>query len=193
MKLTTSRMLFSYWDTLRGNRPAPERGDIDPGQIRHVLANTFILELGPNQVASVRLAGTRLCALFGRELKGESFVSLWLEPARPEIQRCVGIVTDESAGVVAGVVGVSLDNCTVVLEMILLPLRRHGRADSRILGALAPAALPSWAGVQPLARLDLASVRVISPSRSEVAGLGAGDRHAETRRPFVVHKGGRVE
>jgi hypothetical protein len=191
MKHTTSRMLFSYWDTLRGDRPAPERGDIDPGQIRHVLANTFILELGPEHGATIRLAGTRLCALFGRELKGEAFGSLWREPSRSEIQRCIDIVVQESAGVVAGIVGIAQESRTVPLEMILLPLRRHGKADSRILGALAPASLPSWIGMHPVSRLDVTSVRMISPNRREIAGFGASNRGRETR-PFVVHAGGRV-
>jgi hypothetical protein len=192
MKHTTSRMLFSYWNTLRGDRPAPERGDIDPGQIRHVLANTFILELGPDHDADIRLAGTRLCALFGRELKGEAFDSLWVASSRSEIQRCIDVVVEESTGIVAGIVGIAQESRTIPLEMILLPLRRHGKADSRILGALAPAALPSWIGMHRVSRLDVISVRVISPNRREIASFGGGDRSRETARPLVVHKGGPV-
>ena len=42
MKHATTRMLFAYWDTLRGERAAPDRGEIEPGEIRHILADTFI-------------------------------------------------------------------------------------------------------------------------------------------------------
>ena len=45
MKHATSRMLFAYWDALRGERSSPERGAINPGAIRHILADTFILEI----------------------------------------------------------------------------------------------------------------------------------------------------
>ena len=47
MKHPTSRMLFSYWDGLRGARAARERGEIEPGEIRHILADTFVLEIDP--------------------------------------------------------------------------------------------------------------------------------------------------
>ncbi len=76
MKHPTSRLLHAYWNGLRGARAAPERGEIEPGEIRHVLADSLILEIdAPRQSATVRLAGTRLCALFGAELRAS--------PSRP--------------------------------------------------------------------------------------------------------------
>src|SRR3979411_214660 len=52
-------------------RRAPERGDIEPGAIRNVLGDSFIIAYDPEADHPFRLAGTRVCALFGRELKGE--------------------------------------------------------------------------------------------------------------------------
>ncbi|MEJ1934798.1 PAS domain-containing protein, partial [Nostoc sp. NIES-2111] len=72
MKHPASRTLFSYWDTLRGERTAPERSELDPGAIRNILADTFILEVDAGQTFPFRLAGTRVCALYGRDLKGVS-------------------------------------------------------------------------------------------------------------------------
>ena len=43
MKHSSNRELFEYWNKRRGRRSAPERGEIEPGAIRHVLADTFIL------------------------------------------------------------------------------------------------------------------------------------------------------
>ena len=44
MKHDTSRELFRYWDGIRRGQPAPKRSDIEPSDIRRVLADTFILE-----------------------------------------------------------------------------------------------------------------------------------------------------
>ena len=44
MKLAASGELFAYWNALRGARSAPERNDVDPGAIRGILADTFVLE-----------------------------------------------------------------------------------------------------------------------------------------------------
>src|SRR5918998_6794424 len=138
MKHSTSRMLFSYWDALRGERAAPERGDIEPGEIRHILADTFILEIGPDRQAGFRLGGTRLCALFGRELKGEPLHGLWPADAQDEMQHFIDIVIDETAALVVGLVGETDDGDALDLEMLLLPLRHRGKTHARLMGSMAP-------------------------------------------------------
>src|SRR5829696_4815793 len=102
MKHATTRMIFSYWDALRGERAAPERGEIEPGEIRHILADTFILEVTGPRSAAIRLAGTRICAFFARELRGEAFERLWQEESNRDIGGAMETVLDETAGVVAG-------------------------------------------------------------------------------------------
>ena len=87
MKHAASRELYAYWQERRGPRPAPERAEIEPGAIREMLSEAFILALDDAAGYPFRLAGTRVCALFGRELKGESFVGLWAETSRPTIMR----------------------------------------------------------------------------------------------------------
>jgi len=77
MKHPSNRELFDYWNMRRGERLAPERGDIEPAAIRKILGDTFVLEREGGTNPVFRLAGTRLCALFARELKGESFGKLW--------------------------------------------------------------------------------------------------------------------
>ena len=67
MKHASTRAVFDYWNTRRGARPAPERADIDPVAIRHALGDTFMLAADFADELRFRLAGTRVCALFGRE------------------------------------------------------------------------------------------------------------------------------
>lgn len=193
MKQATTRMLFSYWDGLRGERAAPERGEIEPGEIRHILADTFILELGADRSATVRLAGTRFCALFGGELKGRGFETLWAEKAAREVRRYVDIVVDETAGLVIGLDSKNPRGEGLDLEMILLPLRHRGKPHARILGALAPATLPIWLGLEPIQSLDTVSLRVIWPSgRNHGAHKIPGAAAFSAARRFVVHQGGRT-
>ena len=72
MKQHGSIELFQYWDRLRDNRQAPKRTDIEPADIKSLLADTFILEKDGRGEAVFRLAGTRLCAVFGRALERDS-------------------------------------------------------------------------------------------------------------------------
>jgi len=58
-------------------RAAPERSDIEPDAIRRALADTFIVAYDRGNGHAVRIAGTRLCAAFGREFRGAAFIDLW--------------------------------------------------------------------------------------------------------------------
>lgn len=193
MKHATSRALFAYWDRVRGERVAAERGDLTPGDMRHVLADAFIIGRDESRAPVVRLAGTRLCALFGRDLKGAGLASLW-RPDDPDPERWLGMLGRDAVGVVAGLVGMNLDGSELPLELLLLPLRHRGRTDLRALGALSPASIPSWAGLVPLSHLETRSVRIIEPRR-EREGLTLPDPVAigsARRARLVVHEGGRA-
>ena len=80
MKHPSTRAVFDYWDE-KARRPAGARAraDIDPAAIRHALGDTFMLAADFVDQLRFRLAGTRVCALFGREIKGEAFATLWSE------------------------------------------------------------------------------------------------------------------
>jgi hypothetical protein len=191
MKHATSRLLFSYWDSLRGDRAAPERSQIEPGQIRHILADTFILGIEPNNRAAFRLAGTRVCALFGRDLTGSDFNGLWTADRRVEPDQLTDLVAGDTVGTVAGMVGESELGSVIGLELILLPLRHHGSTNRRMIGALSPSAVPSWLGLSALQSLDLRSLRVIGNAKPGRPGLGeVGPSAAAKRHRFVVLEGG---
>jgi hypothetical protein len=187
MRHPTSRILFGYWDGLRGERTAPERGEIEPGAIRHVLADTFILAL-EGGTPHFRLAGTRLCALFGGEMKDQPLIDLWQEDGRHDMRRLVEAVMDDAAGVVGGVTGRTRAGHPIDLELLMLPLRHRGKTHSRILGSLSPATVPAWIGLDPVDSLRTLSLRMIWSGSRESIALDPAAR----RRRLVVHEGGRA-
>lgn len=195
MKHSSSRQLFDYWNHRRGNRPAPERGEIEPGAIRGILGDAFILAYEPGAGHPFRLAGTKVCALFGRELKAEPFAKLWADAWREPAIKLVDLTADEWVGLVAGVTGRIDDGPAVDLELLLLPLSYRGRAHARVLGVLAPLSTPLGLGTTPLTDLQLGSLRHLGPAVETVAAprlIGS----SPTRRPhhgLVVYEGGRPE
>lgn len=192
MKHATSRMLFAYWDALRGERAAPDRGDVEPGELRHILADTFILSREADHRPRFRLAGTRIAALFGRDLKGTAFARLWGAQETSDCERLVDLVTGDGVGVLAGLVGTNENGSELPIELLLLPLRHRGRTDLRLIGVASPASVPSWAGLVPLARLTTRSVRIIEPLREAERHSAdeTGAFAASRRRLLVVHEGG---
>lgn len=193
MKHASTRAVFDYWNRRRGNRPAPERADINPAEFRHALADTFMLSADFADQLCFRLAGTRICALFTREIKGEAFDTLWSETSRHAIDELVAIVIGETVGAVAGLIARTEDGSTADLEMLLLPLAHAGHARIRALGVLAPVVPPYWLGAKPVAALELKTMRHLGPqvvARRAPLLVPDLDR-IQVRHGFVVYSGGR--
>jgi hypothetical protein len=171
MKHAATRDLYCYWDRLRGARTAPERIDIDPGAIRRILGDTFIIEVDAAETFPFRLAGTRLCAMMGHELRGCSALDAWSTADGLELRRLLSAVSDELAAVVIGVEAKANQGQVLDLEMLLLPLRHRGKTHSRILGSLTPSQVPYWIGVCPLVQLSVRSIRILWPSSREALSI----------------------
>lgn len=187
MKLAATQQLFAYWNALRGARSAPERNDVDPGAIRGILADTFILEFDPRRDYPMRVVGTRTNALFLHELRGAPFVGLWRESDRPEARAILASVADEAQPFLVGAIGAPVGFAPVDLEILLLPLRHHGDTHARILGCCAPAAAPQWlglAGVEPLALLTLRAIAAEEGPTGATPGAGEF-----ARPPKLVRRG----
>ena len=192
MKHSSIRGLFDYWNARRGERAAPERADIEPGAIRHVLADTFILAFDPHAGHPFRIAGTRVCALLGRELKGAVFLDLWTGKNRDLMRDLIGVVSHELIGAVAGAAGASVDGDTLDLELLILPLSHLGRPNARILGALTPTAVPSWLGTSALGGLRLGTPRYLGPAVTPdfTPRLVPSLPNRRARHGLVVYDGG---
>src|SRR4051794_24073887 len=87
MKQKTLHTLYGYWNEVRAGRLAPQRLEIEPSRIAGILSDTFMLERIDAATYQFRLAGTRLCELFGSELRGKSFLDGWSELDRPLLTR----------------------------------------------------------------------------------------------------------
>ncbi|PSJ64063.1 PAS domain-containing protein [Pseudaminobacter soli (ex Li et al. 2025)] len=164
MKQDGSIDLFQYWNRLRDGRPAPKRTEIEPADIKSLLADTFILERDTRGEAVFRLAGTRLCATHGRELKGFSFPSLWREKDQRLIARFAYSVFHSKSVIVIAFEGHSAAGRSNPFELLLLPLD-GGLENPRALGIVSPCEKPYWLGSDPIVEASIESVRVIDPDR----------------------------
>lgn len=177
MKHAATRELYDYWNRVRGNARAPHRGAIEPADIRRVLADTFILEVTDRETFGVRLAGTRVCAVFGRELKGSNFFNLWQEEDRAAMATLATAVTEDGAAAVVTLTGVNARDQELTAELLLLPLRTRGEAFDRVLGCLSVAERPYWLGADAVIHQRIASLRLLWPDR-------ATDTHRPTTEVF---------
>ncbi|MHC2729342.1 hypothetical protein ACVIEO_002851 [Rhizobium leguminosarum] len=175
MRVQTTIEIFDYWNRIRGAADAPLKSQVEPSAVPHLLQSLFILERREGGDIGFRLAGTRICDLFGRDLRGERFSSLWANSQLADIERTAMGVMDHAMPALFNATGYSTVGHQASFEIIMMPLRSPDGACDRLLGAIAPAVrvgrITSCAAycLQPQIRLRAEIVSAISRS----AGISA--------------------
>lgn len=164
MRQKTSQLLYVYWNDIRGGRLAPKRFDVEPGRIASVLSETFILEITDDGRLPYRLAGTRICELFGTEFRGHSFFDGWGHDDRETLMRLVEPSAEHGGVIVFSFEAIGTDTTRrVAFEGTLLPLLHQGSEVGRFLGSLSPLETPAWLGTERLKTLRLLDHELIWP------------------------------
>ena len=182
MKHPSARAYYNVWNEKRGDAAAPYRSDLAPEAVRDLLADIFVLSCDHAAGYPFRVAGTRVCALLGRDAKGRSFTELFVPDSRGELTDVLGIVTEETEPVIAGVSARSADGLSVPLELLLLPFSARAHTPMSLTGLLAPL----HAVAAPVTGYNLLSWRCIAPRPN--------DRPRQVRRwnatrGFFVYEG----
>jgi hypothetical protein len=189
VKLAATIELYAYWNRLRGARSAPERNDVDPGAIRGVLADTFVLDFDARCGFPFRIAGSRANALFLKELRGFSFLELWHDADREELDSILHCVADEAQAFLIGAEARLPNLDAVDVEIVLMPLRHHGLTHARVLGGLAVHAAPAWMGLSAAGPIALTSFRALGrPTTEAVRPEGAAPVNFSLRDMPRRHK-----
>ena len=182
MKHPSSREFFAYWDAKRGDARAPDRSEIEPGAVRDLLGDIFVLAYDNDAGYPFRVAGTRVCALLGRDLKDASFSALFAPDGRREIEDIVTVVAEEMLAAVAGITATAADGRLAHLELLLLPFSARAHAPISLTGVLAP----FEAGVTGLRDFRLTSHRYLPrPEKLVPRAL----RKIAMARGFMVYEG----
>ncbi|WP_105374269.1 PAS domain-containing protein [Neorhizobium huautlense] len=157
MRNQATRAVFDYWINLKGDRAAPLRTEIDPTALRHLLPHLFIAAMDERGVLAFRLAGTRICDLFGYELRGMAFNQIWFGAEQPQPLYIAQNVIRHEQPALVDLVAVTAD-ARQAYEMLLLPLRStDGRESDRLFGALLPRGAPFPAVALPVDGLEMES------------------------------------
>jgi len=165
MQQRTSRLLYHYWDDVRGDRKAPQRFEIEPSNIAALLAETFIIDCSRTASFRFRLAGTRICEYLGRELRGADLLDFWQADDREAVEGMLhGIVMDGSVGVMS-FDAIAETGRSARFEMTLLPLIHSSTCINRILGNTTAVDPPYWLGSVTIHNFRLAHLEMVFPDQ----------------------------
>ncbi len=183
----TKQMLY-YWMDLYsqvGNGASnqhhhiwPERSDIQPAQCRSLLGDMFILETNSGECI-YRLAGTKLCALHGRELKRETFGKAFTASDQRAAENWAARLAQDDYLALICSTGTTDTGRALNLETLLMPLTHNGRVGQRILGITVPCETPAWLGTTPIISQAIRSVRVLHPWQDQNSARRSMERQNE--------------
>ncbi|WP_137128827.1 PAS domain-containing protein [Rhizobium sp. FY34] len=164
MQSTRSNEVFTYWNSLRHGRAAPSRAQIDPSALRHRLPDLFMLDWEGPQL-KFRLGGTRVCELFGHELRDTRFLSLWVKGSYDSANEAALAALRMEEAVLMDIVLSTVEDA-VACEMLLMPLRSPSGVVDRLLGCFMP--LVTAHRITPLAGASMTLARW-SPVNAQAA------------------------
>ncbi|MDD9910605.1 MAG: PAS domain-containing protein [Ahrensia sp.] len=189
MRQKETKQLYDYWMRLfweTGNQPGmigqpiwPQRRSVHPSQCRSLLGDMFILEIVDDRLI-YRLAGTRLCALHGRELKGLEFT----DPIHSEdrISAKNWAIRTGIEGYIAIMSSAALDSVERphAMETILLPLASNSDQANRILGLTVDCDRRMRTRQESIGPQNVTSVRTLRPWQSKSIGSADSQRSRAT-------------
>jgi hypothetical protein len=191
MQQPTSRQLYAYWDGIRNGRIAPRRFEIEPARIAGLLRETFIAECTGLLGFRFRLAGTKICHQFGRELRGVDFLSLWPNEDRLAIASQVRNVLNDGAVGHGVFQAFSQSNRPARFEFVLMPLIHTGQTINRLLGSITAIEPPFWLGAESLSTFELSELHLHWPDGVPAfMANGSSEAVGLARRRFRVVEGG---
>lgn len=187
MRHPQTRTILAHWLQLRGDRRAPLRQDINPRDFARGLAHLGLLQRAGRDSATVRLAGTGICGLFGRELKSWNFAELWSQGARLSVQTALQRVLALGQAIVIEAYGDTESGRTLPMEVLLMPLAGEPGQVSQILIFVQPLEATATLLGEPLKRLRFIAMQQADtaqptvPQSDDIAGPNRGPSRGHLR------------
>ncbi len=156
-----SRAIFRHWEAIRGESPAPHRGDVELRQLGQFVSWLFIMERSTRSGGYVwRLAGSKVCELWRRELTGSEVLTGWDRFELETIERLLdGVSKDLQPCALRFTLTTSLDQI-IDVEIIALPLRARD-GSIQIFGGALPFRDAEALGCERIVSIELTSARTI--------------------------------
>lgn len=181
-----SRKLFRHWESLRAERPCPNREELDLADISDIVPDMVIFERDHIRGSfRYRLAGTRPCQLFNENLTGKDVLGLWDTFERDVIYRHLLQSTVNFQPTLVRMRFTTDMGQDVAAELVALPFRMRGSERVQLLGGFFTFRPVHNLGHSRITKRELLAIRSIWTEFQE-------NRSAQAERRFTVIAGGKI-
>lgn len=145
------RAMHAWWLGQRGPSGIPDRRDLDPAALKHLLPNLFIAEVEPSPFRiRYRLVGTKAVQVIGFDITGRYLDELLVEPAIPWMDY-YRIAFESRAPLLGSVAAPARFGGIFTYEFGLFPLTQGG------------AGVAQMAAIEDYFDFDLTSAQLVLP------------------------------
>lgn len=211
MRHKATQDLFAYWNEVRRGRLAPNRLEIVPQRIGDALLDAFILERVDAHTYRFRLAGARISARFGMDLRDTNFLDRWTDGDQSMLETYLAATTEHGRAALFTVEATCATEgrlfrsapTRATFEILVLPLVHTGNSIDRLLGVLVPLDMDVDAALSRVTDARLIAAEGILPDLPVAADLQSPERQRplyphvrnarivrQGRRQFRVYQGG---
>lgn len=175
-----TRTLFRFWEKIRAENAAPDRGDLDLKQISRIVPNLLILERDHlYQSYRWRLAGSETCQLFRQRLTGTDALKGWTSIERDTLKHAFDtVVTSLQPCLIRFRLTTDKDQ-VIGAELLGVPVLARNRMRFHIFGGVFPFREIAHLGHDSITQRELSGIRFIwtepLPGDKLLAGLRPPD------------------
>lgn len=186
----SSRKLFRFWETMRAERAAPRRDDLDLKQIAPLVPSLFIAEyVEKSGTYRWRLAGTAICRLYRRELTGTDLLAGWDGFETDTIGRFLSSTINTRQPALLRFRFATDANQVIGAEMAAFPLLASDGVTINIFGGVFPFRETEALDYTALTCFELAAARLVW-TENLPSSIPEGRSQSPVRRNFQVIPGG---
>ena len=157
-----SRQLFRQWEMLRAERACPTREDFEFAPLKAILPDIVVIDRDfLRNSFRFRLAGTRVCALFNKNLTAANVMDGWDGFESDIISRHLLTVINQQQPAVIRMRLTTDRGQVIAAELILLPVQMRESHRMQIIGGLFPFRAAQSLGHSGIVKRELVSARVI--------------------------------
>lgn len=177
-----TKAVFGHWNAMKRGAKAPARAAIEPRTFARHLSQICLLEKsGPD--ATIRLGGTDICALFGKELRGAQFGALFTRGARLSVQAALARALTLAQPMLIEAIGETESGRQIGVELLLLPLTDGQGHVTQVMTYLQPLDPVSRLIGEPLAAFRFLGMGEATVSDTDRDSGGAPRRATEAPKP----------
>jgi hypothetical protein len=192
-----SRKMFRHWEMTRAEAACPTREAFELAPIKDVMADMVIIDRDHLRSGfRYRLAGTRVCELYGRNITGQDVLIGWDNFEKDVIGRHLLTVVNQKQPAVIRMRLTTNRTQLIAAELLALPVAMPGSHRIQIIGGLFPFVDLRTLGHSTIIARELVSGRVIWTEHEEPAQDVAVDipelRGLRQQQPFAVITGGKA-